>query len=68
MSFKNPLHLTLIILKSFKNQPSLVKIHHWNPKIRLTVFGSKSTQDSVSECRKMKEESDERVKEKDCKR
>lgn len=45
-----------------------MKIPHWNPKISHMVLGSKSTQDSVSEYRKMKEESDEGVKERDCKR
>lgn len=67
-SSKNPFHLTLLFLKSFKNQPSLVKIPHWNPKISHMVLGSKSTQDSGGKYRKMKEESDEQVKERDCKR
>ena len=68
-SYKNPLHLTLLLfLRSFKNQPSLVKIPHWNPKISHMVLGSKSTQDSASKYGKMKEESDEQVKERDCKR
>lgn len=36
-----------MFLKSFKNQPFLVKIPHWDPKISHMVLGSKSTQDTV---------------------
>lgn len=68
ISCKNSLHLSLLFLKSLKNnQPSLVKITHWNPKISHMVLGSKSTQDNVTKCEKMKE-SDERVKKRDHKR